>query len=195
MSNILAELDEIWKMEEVRARQRSRERNVKDGDKNTAYFHALANQRNRKKRIAVLEGPLGPVTETKDLLSLATDYYTRLFGYEEKLDVKLGDNFWSEEEMISLLENELLEAPFSKAEIKEAVFGSYSDGAPGPDGFLFMFYQHFWETIKGDLMELFSCFERDELDLARLNYAMIILIPKENEAKHLKKFRPISLIN
>ena len=44
-------------------------------------------------------------------------------------------------------------------------------------------------------MELFSCFERDELDLARLNYAMITLIPKENEAKHLKKFRPISLIN
>jgi len=97
MSNILAELDEIWKMEEVRARQRSRERNVKEGDKNTAYFHALANQRNRKKRISVLEGPLGPVTETKDLLSLATDYYKRLFGYEEKLDVKLGDNFWSKE--------------------------------------------------------------------------------------------------
>ena len=44
-------------------------------------------------------------------------------------------------------------------------------------------------------MELFSCFERDELDLARLNYAMITLIPKENEAKHLKKFRPIRLIN
>ena len=195
MSNILAELDEIWKMEEVRARQRSRERNVKEGDKNTAYFHALANQRNRKKRIAVLEGPLGPVTETKDLLSLATDYYKSLFGYEQKLDVKLGDNFWSKEERISLLENELLEAPFSKAEIKEAVFGSYSDGAPGPDGFSFMFYQHFWETIKGDLMELFSCFERDELDLARLNYDMITPIPKENEAKHLKKFRPISLIN
>ena len=91
----------------------------------------------------MLEGPLGPVIETKDLLSLATYYYTRLFGYEEKLDVKLGDNFWSEEEMISMLENELLEAPFSEAEIKEAVFGSYSDGAPGPDGFSFMFYQHF----------------------------------------------------
>jgi len=34
----------------------------------------------------VLEGPLGPVTETKDLLSLATNYYKSLFGYEQKLD-------------------------------------------------------------------------------------------------------------
>jgi hypothetical protein len=31
--------------------------------------------------------------------------------------------------------------------------------------------------------------------MARLNYAMIILIPKEEEAKSLKKFRPISFIN
>ena len=44
-------------------------------------------------------------------------------------------------------------------------------------------------------MALFRVFEKNDLDLERLNYAMITLIPKEPEAKHLKKFRPISLIN
>ena len=44
-------------------------------------------------------------------------------------------------------------------------------------------------------MSLFKLFERGELDLDRLNYAIITLIPKESEAKHLKKFRLISLIN
>ena len=44
-------------------------------------------------------------------------------------------------------------------------------------------------------MALFKAFEKNNLDLERLNYAMITLIPKEPEAKHLKKFRPISLIN
>ena len=34
----------------------------------------------------------------------------------------------------------MLQAPFSQAEVKEAVFSSYSDGAPGPDGFPFLFY-------------------------------------------------------
>jgi hypothetical protein len=38
-------------------------------------------------------------------------------------------------------------------------------------------------------------FEKAEINIARLNYVMIILIPKEEEARTLKKFRPISLIN
>jgi hypothetical protein len=38
-------------------------------------------------------------------------------------------------------------------------------------------------------------FERCETNIARINYATIILIPKEDEATTLKKFRPISLIN
>jgi hypothetical protein len=58
-----------------------------------------------------------------------------------------------------------------------------------------MFYQRFWETIKVDFMPLVRGFETDKINMARLNYAMIILILKEDEAKSLRKFRPISLIN
>jgi len=127
-------------MEEIRAKQRSRDRNIKEGDNNTTYFHALANQRNRKKRITVLEGPNDQVTDTQDMLTLATKFYKYLFGFETSLDVSLGDNFWAEEEKVTLEENLMLQCPFSEEEIKEAVFGSYADGAPGPDGFSFMYY-------------------------------------------------------
>ena len=91
-------------------------------------------------------------------------------------------------------ENTALEEGFSE-EVKEAVFGSYVVGAPGPDGLPFLFYQVFWEIVKKDLMGLFKAFENGDLNIARINYATVVLIPKENEAKSLKKFRPISLLN
>lgn len=103
--------------------------------------------------------------------------------------------FWAEEEKVSLEENDCLEAPFTEEEVRDAIFGSYAEGAPDPDGFSFLFYQTFWDTIKSNFMNLVRMFEKGDLNLDRLNYAMITLIPKEPEAKTLKKFRPISLLN
>jgi hypothetical protein len=88
-----------------------------------------------------------------------------------------------------------LKLSFFEEEIKRVIDGSYAERAPDPDGFSFMFYQKFWSIIKADFIALVRGFEKCEINLARLNYAMIILIPKEEEAKTLKKFRSISLIN
>jgi hypothetical protein len=49
------ELEKILHMEETKAWQRSRERDIREGDRNTSYFFALANQRKRKKNISCLE--------------------------------------------------------------------------------------------------------------------------------------------
>jgi hypothetical protein len=112
----------------------------------------------------------------------------KLFKAEPDNGVKLDENFWEEEDKITILENSLLEAPFTEQEIRIAVFDSYSDGAPSPDGFSFMFYQSFWDLIKDDFMKLVKEFEFGGLNLDRLNYPLITLIPKEPNAKLLKKF-------
>lgn len=44
-------------------------------------------------------------------------------------------------------------------------------------------------------MALFQDFYEGNLDIYRLNFAMITLIPKEIDATSIKKFRPISLLN
>ena len=49
--------------------------------------------------------------------------------------------------------------------------------------------------IKNDLMVLFHSFFTGELDLYRINFASITLIPKEENACTMRSFRPISLLN
>lgn len=75
------------------------------------------------------------------------------------------------------------------------MFEYYLDGAPGPDGLPFMFFQTFWDVVKSDLIAMFESWHDHDLDIFRLYFAMITLIPKENDAKEMWKFRPISLLN
>jgi hypothetical protein len=59
----------------------------------------------------------------------------------------------------------------------------------------FLFFQTFWEIIKEYFLEIFDEWYNGRLDICRLNFAMITLIPKEDDAKEMRKLRPISLLN
>lgn len=114
----------------------------------------MANYRSRKKRIDYLESPLGHISDQKGMIGLAVNFYKDLFAKEDRCCVRLEEGFWEESRRVTLEENESLVAPFSELEIKEAIFGCYPEGAPGPDGLSFLFYQKFWDIIKSDIVAM-----------------------------------------
>jgi hypothetical protein len=50
LRHIESQLEKIWALEEIKSRQRSRDRDLLEGDRNTSYFQAIANYRSRKKK-------------------------------------------------------------------------------------------------------------------------------------------------
>jgi hypothetical protein len=135
------------------------------------------------------------VYETVDILRVAAKYYKELFGWESRGTFSLNNQFWEPRNRVSPMENIALTSPFSQKEIKDAMFDSYAEGAAGPDRLSFLFYQKLWGIIKGDLINLVQTFHGGKLDLFRINFATLTLIPKIDDATEMKNFRPISLLN
>jgi hypothetical protein len=153
-----------------------------EGDDNTKYFHSVANGKHQKQRIYSLKDDNGVYIEEEGLKSRIIKYYKGLFGKPEQKAIELDESFTHDILWVSNAENEILTAPFSLDEVREAVFHMEHNKAPGPDGFLAEFYQVFWEVIKNDLMAMFTDFHNNLLHAHSVNFGVITLIPKKCNA-------------
>jgi hypothetical protein len=61
-----------------------------------------------------------------------------------------------------------------------------------PYGFSVDFFKDFWEVVKHDIYGVVEDSRRSASILKALNATMITLIPKENEARTLDRYRPIA---
>nr|GFC95393.1 RNA-directed DNA polymerase, eukaryota, reverse transcriptase zinc-binding domain protein [Tanacetum cinerariifolium] len=82
-----------------------------------------------------------------------------------------------------------LERMVMKEEVKKAVWDRGSDKSPGPDGFSFSFFRHFWSTIEKDIFEAVDCLFTNEGMPNGCNSNFIALIPKIIDANMVKDFR------
>jgi hypothetical protein len=117
-----------------------------------------------------------------------------LFGSEERGLMRLHEDMWGDSRSLSVEEADSLRKPFSEAEIKNALKEMNSNSAPGPDGLSAAFYKSFWDKVKGPVVKMFEKLYMGELNLSRLNYEMISLIPTLKEANSIKQFRHICLL-
>jgi hypothetical protein len=182
----------IQKEEEMKWLQRSKEKELMEGDGNTKYYHLKANGRRRKSRIISLNQEGGVIEGQDNLKKYITNFYKNLFGKPLPSSLNLsptGVDRITEEDRVFLTKK------FTLQEIKEAVFAMEPNKAAGPDGFNAEFYQAFWGVISDDLYNLIDDLYNHDLDLDMLNYGLVTLVPKGSDADKIQKYRPICLLN
>jgi hypothetical protein len=89
----------------------------------------------------------------------------------------------------------ILEELFTEKEVACAIGGMKSKSAPEPNGFTVIFFKKIWDHIKQEIMGMVRDSNEARLDLQRLNYGVITLVPKASEANSIKQYKSICLLN
>lgn len=193
-TELKTQLDRAYKEEESYWSQKSRVQWLKDGDKNTSFFHASVMQRRRSNRIDQLDSLQGGVCAGKEeVLKEVSDYYENLFqsedvgGWEAKLE--------GIPTTITAHMNSRIIRPVEDCEIKKATFSMNSNKAPGMDGMTPLFFQSFWHIIQDDICIAVKSFFQSSFMLKSYNHTLLSFIPKIQHPTNISQFRPISLCN
>ncbi|KAK4411703.1 putative ribonuclease H protein [Sesamum angolense] len=137
------------KMEEIMLHQCAKLQWLKQGDQNTKAFFRKINATRIRQRIFQISTPSGVVlTNMNEVTEEFVSYFkTLLGGTRTRRDFNLA--FLSSEIKHCLTEDEadLLCAPITVTEIKDAIFDITEDSAPGPDGYTSAFFKAAWSVV------------------------------------------------
>ena len=122
------ELQRNLRKEEIRWKQRSRCNWLKEGDKNTKFFHGMASSKRRANRIVSIMDGRKRLEKKEEIKSHIIEYFQSLYtdgGWERP---HLGNIAF---EVIGEEEAKWLERNFEEEEVRQAIFDLARDKAPG----------------------------------------------------------------
>ena len=175
---LVKEFEVVLEQEEMIWFQKSREKWIELGDRNTKYFHTSTIIRRRRNRIEALKDDENRwILQSTKLEKLALGYYKRLYSME---DVDLVVERLSREVFDCLNQAEVtdLNKPFTPHEIEAAVRSMGKYKAPGPDGFQPVFYQTCWDTVGSSVIQFVLDFFETRVLPPNTNDALVVLIAK-----------------
>ena len=141
-------------VEKLRCKQQSRLTSIRAAEANSKLFYLQAKGRKRKNFISELHEDGRILRSHGDKEGCLLNHFARIFGTPPVRDETLN---W-EALGLPLVNLDHLEVEFSEEEIHAVVKELKSDKAPGPDGFIGIFYKSCWGIIKEDLKAAINFF-------------------------------------
>ncbi|KAL5555862.1 hypothetical protein UlMin_038098 [Ulmus minor] len=146
-------LNSLLDKEERYWRQRSRVSWLKDGDRNTKFFHRKATARRKKNEILGLCDSNGCWQDDIGVISgVIQRYFNNIFRSNCPTMDQINLVTDSIPTRVSPEMNNCLLKPFNEDDVKAAVFGMSPTKAPGFDGMPALFFQKYWQFVGQDVI-------------------------------------------
>eukprot|EP00253_Pinus_taeda_P033102 PITA_33102 len=142
--------------EETLWKQKSRVQWLKQGEKNSKFFHRSTLDYRNSNKILNLKNESGNTLHNhREISSLLTEHFKHI-SQESNIDRAEAINTLTQSipKVVIKDQNLALLKEISMEEVEEAVKSMPNDKAPGPDGFTINFYKACWPTIKSEIWEV-----------------------------------------
>jgi hypothetical protein len=168
--------------------QRAKKQWIKDGDRNTSFFHRAIVERRRRNAIV-------SVKDENNVLQFMPDRISNVFvNYVRSIFTSTQTNNgrpFIHTQPSQDTHDYTYSIPDEK-EVVETLKEMKRNASPGPDGFNVEFYIATWDWIGSDVMQLVRNFFQTGIMPAHINDTHIALIPKKLVPLIPADYRPIS---
>eukprot|EP00253_Pinus_taeda_P015937 PITA_15937 len=194
---ILGKLEERRKQEEVLWRQKSRIKWLREGERNTKFFHQAMIHHRQRNRIFSIKNEGGErIVEQEGIEKVLMEYHKGILT-EPHMDRSeaIKEVCTAIPRIVTEDKNKALMRAASLEEVEEVVMSMKKGTTPGLDGFTVDFYQAGWHFMGKEILELIEEYRINQKVWPALNSTFFTLIPKSDKSEDAKGFRPIALCN
>eukprot|EP00253_Pinus_taeda_P017458 PITA_17458 len=189
------EWEKLCKQEEIFWKQKSRVQWLKEGERNTKFFHRSTIANRTHNRISSIKNEDGQIQQTHEEIEAVL---VKHFSGIAQEDILVREPFIKDfanhiPKLVSREDNDNLNRPIIEKEGSEVLKEMQNGKAPGPDGFNVDFFKFCWNIVKKDILRVVEDSNLNKTILKALNTSFIALIPKQDNAQMPEKYRPIAL--
>ena len=194
INRLRGELNDLLDDEEMYWGQKEKAHWLKEGDKNTKFFHAQASERRKQNTIVGIWDEQGRWCDDEESIAQAAiSYFDNI--YSSSHPSRIAEVTEAIPSMVIDEMNESLIREFTGDEVVVALKQIHPNKASGLDGMSAVFFQKHWSIVGNNITNMILNVLNHNIPISELNKTNISLIPKISNPKRMTDFRPISLCN